>query len=87
MKEVRGWRCEQCGTLYDRPEKAGRCESEHRPKESMEIDAITYRDLDGFYGLALANAQKFPSSVRIKFSEEYGDFAVYKLEHIGHRGL
>lgn len=84
---VQAWHCEKCGSRYEQREKALECEGEHRDPKTFIVTHANYRAVDSLYGAGRSFARIVPESVRIKFSDRQGDFAIYKLDHYGHRGI
>lgn len=79
------WQCGVCRMTYETETDAKGCEGVHRDYKTFEIINAIYEEWtdsrDAHFN------RRVPKRVRIKFSETYGDFATYKLEHYGMRGV
>lgn len=87
------WLCDTCKTPHPTEEKADACRDRHRGPEVMKIVGAHYepRSKKSAFGRRIVhespNRAGIPDRLRVKFSDENGDFATYVLEHIGARGV
>ena len=79
--------CEICGSQFNSPNDATKCEEEHSKIEDMNIKGIQFKSLTGLFGMAKTIAIMYPERIAVKFSETRGDFATYKFEHVGFKGM
>lgn len=82
------WACDKCGSTYKQQSEAEACEKAHRDPGGFQIVGVTYRrttDLDHSEGRE--QARLVPQELVVRFSDDWGDLASYKLDHYGLRGL
>ena len=88
MRRIEKFVCDICSTEYKNEKDASHCETAHREMNTFKIVGVTYTiDKAKDYGWNRDLARQIPSNVRIKFSEERGDFAQYKLVQVGFKGV
>lgn len=71
--------CDKCNSEKSTEEEALRCESLHRKIEPPEVRFSGF----GTYGTGL----HIPKKVFIRFSDAYGDYALFELTQYGPKGL
>lgn len=81
------WHCEKCNGKYDFEEMAIECERKHPVVDKMKLEGIWFDPVSEHYGANRGLAINVPRIVRIRFSDNYGDFATYKLERYGVKGV
>jgi len=81
------WLCGTCGAQHPSEEKALECEARHPDPKTFEIVGATFRSMNGAYGAEVHFRARVPGSIKVRFSDERGDFAVYNLERHGPRGV
>ena len=83
------WECSICYQGYDSEKEANSCESHHIKLESLKINNIFFKKLGTSFchPVDINLYRRFPYKIRIKLSDDFGDFATYILERIGHRGV
>lgn len=86
-KRIIGWECSKCHTFYNEEKNAQDCENSHPKIEDIKLDGIFFSDLNDKYGPERGMLQHIPSKIKIKISEASGDFALYKLDNYGYRGV
>lgn len=69
------WVCEVCNTPHPTQKGAESCERRHIKTDDATIMGFSF------------NQQPYPTTVRIRFSPNYGDFAEYTLRRVGPEGL
>jgi hypothetical protein len=78
------WQCETCWSNHHSPEQAQSCEDQHRvldpDKLQLKLGSRSPRRPGPFY-------QDIPETVTVKFSDNHGDFATYRLERYGFKGM
>lgn len=84
---INGYACITCQTFYSKEEEAYGCEAAHPPKENFSITHFGFGKLDHTWGLSRELTQKVPKSLTVRFGPEFGQFAVYKLDQIGPKGM
>lgn len=88
MRKIEGYQCDNCGEIHSSEEKALACEKSHQDRlKSAKIDFMKFRDKTGTYGIDRGYAEIVPVKIRVKFSEQHGDFATFVLEHYGFKGV
>lgn len=85
--KIDGYECSICKTFYSQEKEAISCEEKHPLKDNMKIDGAVFACLDGTHGMDRQLKIAVPTSIRIKFSEKYGDFAFYTFKQYGPRGV
>ena len=87
-KELKGWQCDNCGKVHPTKELAEECERKHEARmEGVEITHANFSIPERSDHFKSTMGKMFPETIHIKFSEQHGDFARYRLEHIGFVGL
>lgn len=82
------WVCDNCGSSYTHHNEASQCEHSHRARMTeATIAGSKFGSLDNTYGIDRGQRQMYPQTIRVKFSDKHNDFAMYKLERIGARGV
>lgn len=88
MKKLSGFQCEKCQSVFETEEQALHCETEHNDRvKNATIRGWSFGAATGKWGIDRQYNQSYPISISIKFSENFGDVAVYKLDYIGFKGL
>jgi hypothetical protein len=80
------WECTKCGHAHKSENEAIKCEEAHTPTSKLEILAAGFSSNHG-WGPTRALQLICPSWIRVKFGDEHGQFAVYKRESVGYKGV
>ena len=88
------WLCSVCRSVFENEALASTCEKNHHKLETFRITGAWYgqqarTDHHGFSMILThhRNTKRPPDFLTVKLSEEHGDYAQYKLEHHGPRGV
>ena len=87
-KKIDAYECNHCGTQYPEGEAAAIvCENSHTPIGALTILNASFRNLNNVYGIERGLARLVPVTLRVRFGPGHGEFATYKLDHVGFRGV
>lgn len=86
-RKIEGYECYRCSSLYAKEEQATICEDGHPATSQMIVRSATFAKLKGTYGVDYGHTQRYPKTVTVKFSDNPYDFATYRLDHVGYKGV
>lgn len=85
---VQRWLCKNCNTDYNDEGDAEACEANHAfRKRNAEIAYMKFDSRIDKHFAPQSWRNQYPVTIQIRFSEAHGDFATYKLDYVGYRGV
>ena len=81
------WLCGTCGGQFDTEAEADNCATDHPDPNKFKISRVNWMPVRDASGHTYPEARRVPHRITIKLSDQMGDFASYKLDHVGMKGL
>jgi len=78
------WRCSVCKAVCDSEALALECESKHSTIEQLSIISVQYEPFHYYWS---KHTRSVPDAISIRFGDWPGDHALYRLEHVGPKGV